>query len=288
MDTCYSYDDLLQDLDTFPSVCSVGRSVFGRQLWAIRIGCGAPAVLIHAAIHAREHITAPLVVAMARAYREVYHSALPAVDFVPMVNPDGVELCQKGVTSAPFAVRNRLLSINNGDDFALWKANGAAVDLNVNFPADWGQGEQNVKTPSPANYIGPSPACAPEVQALMRLTERWRYDFTLSYHCKGEVIYYGFGELRRNHSRAAACRLGRLLGYTPTPSTSSTGGYKDWYALRYPLGTALTVEVGQDDYPHPFPYGELSNLIDRHRSVALFAARYVWKNRCNSSLCDKP
>lgn len=62
--------------------------------------------------------------------------------FVPMVNPDGVELCKRGVTSAPKNVRKSLLRLNGSDDFRAWKANGRAVDLNVNFDAGFGKGEK--------------------------------------------------------------------------------------------------------------------------------------------------
>lgn len=282
---CYSYDDLLQDLLSFPSVYTVGRSAFGRRVLLIRVGEGEPKALFHGAIHAREYITTPLLVAIARAYGAEYRAGMPAIDFVPMVNPDGVELCQKGVTCTPNSCQRTLVALNGGEDFALWKANGRAVDLNVNFPARWGKGTSNVFAPAASDYVGEHPASESEVRALMTVTKRYRYPYTLSYHCKGEVIYYGFGEgARRDHSRKEALALADLLGYASERSLGSCGGYKDWYALNYPEGVALTVEVGRDDYPHPYPYGDLPSLIRKHTPVASYVARRVQERSCKRPL----
>jgi len=273
--TVYDYDSLRQDITTFPTVYTAGRSTFGRPIYCIAVGAGG-GMLVHGAIHAREHITAPLVVAMAKQYLEAYaRGGLPPCDFVPMVNPDGVELCAHGADSAPMAYRERLLTLNGGEDFALWKANGVGVDPNVNFDAYWGTGRSNVFAPASAGYVGPYPLSSPEARALVRLTRRRRYRCTLSYHCKGEVIYYGLGEGElADHSLSAARYLSAKLGYEVSPSVGSAGGYKDWYALHYPLGIALTIEVGDDNLSHPFPYSELPALIDLHRDVPAYMAAY--------------
>jgi g-D-glutamyl-meso-diaminopimelate peptidase len=271
----YDYDSLLQDIATFPTVFTAGHSAFGRAIPCVAIG-GGGGMLIHGAIHAREHVTAPVVVAMARAYIEAFAlGGLPPCDFVPMVNPDGVELCAHGLASAPARARARLLAINRGEDFRLWKANGLGVDPNVNFPAAWGEGESNVFAPAPSDYVGAYPLCAPESATLVRLTRRRAYTMTLSYHCKGEVIYYGFGTgATARHSQAAATYLAQFLGYAVCTSVGSAGGYKDWYALTHPHGVALTVEIGADRHSHPFPYGELSTLIAQHRDVPRYMAAF--------------
>ena len=270
----YTYDDLLFDLSTFPSVHAVGRSAFDRRIWLIRVGQGMGGGLVHGAIHAREHVTAPLVVAMAENYARHYRHGMPPIDFIPMVNPDGVALCAHGTDGAPFPARQALLRYNGGDpNFALWKANGQGVDLNNNFPADWGRGKDNVFAPAPMGYVGAYPLCAPEARALARVTCRRRYACTLSYHCKGEVIYYGFAQGdRASHSRERALQLAARLGYEARTSVGSAGGYKDWYALHHPDGIALTVEVGEDCYEHPFPYSRLPDLMARHADVPLWMA----------------
>lgn len=234
-------------------------------------------MLVHGAIHAREYITSPVVMAMAAAYREAYRQGgLPPCDFVPMVNPDGVELCLHGAGDLSPARRERLLRVNGGPDFSLWKANADGVDVNVNFDADWGKGVGNVRFPAPCGYIGERPLSSPEAAALVRLTELSGYTLTLSYHCKGEVVYYGYGQGEAAaHSRLAARYLGAYLGYDVRRSLGSAGGYKDWYALTHPEGVALTVEIGSDAYGHPFPYDVVGDLICQHREVPLYMARYL-------------
>lgn len=271
----YSYDSLRQDIHSFPTVFTAGHSAFGRPIYCLAVG-GGGGMLVHGAIHAREHITAPVVVAMARAYREAYaRGGLPPCDFVPMVNPDGVELCARGVASAPFARRKWLLEVNGQEDFGLWKANGEGVDVNVNFDADWGLGQGNVFAPAPMGYVGPRPLSCPEARCLVRLTVCRGYRLTLSYHCKGEVVYYGYGTgAAATHSQGAARYLAERLGYTPMQSIGSAGGYKDWYALNYPRGVALTVEIGSDDCPHPFPYRHLAALVEQHTMVPQWMAAY--------------
>lgn len=272
----YDYDSLLQDIRTFPTVYAAGHSAFGRPIWCIPCGHGGGGMLVHAAIHAREYITAPVVVAMARSYLAAYRKGgLPPCDFLPMVNPDGVDLCLHGAISAPPIYRRRLVQINGGQDFGLWKANGQGVDVNVNFDADWGKGQGNLSYPAPQGYVGPRPVSSPEAACLVRLTMRKQYAVTLSYHCKGEVIYYGYGcGSAALHSQGAAEYLAQYLGYEACRSVGSTGGYKDWYALRYPTGVALTVEIGSDAYQHPFPYTQVGNLVQQHSEVARYMAAY--------------
>lgn len=79
-----------------------------------------------------------------------YDERLPAICFVPLVNPDGAMLVKYSLDGAEFSSREFLKRVNNNStDFSKWKANGRAVDLNVNFDADFGKGESNVFYPAP-------------------------------------------------------------------------------------------------------------------------------------------
>ena len=93
-------------------------------------------------------------------------------------------------------LKENIININNqSNDFNLWKANANAVDLNVNFNALWGGGEQNVFCVAPANFVGYYPDSEREVNTLINLTNSVNPALTLSWHTKGEVIYYGFAYL---------------------------------------------------------------------------------------------
>ena len=146
----------------------IGKSVFGRSIYAVRLGEGTPVGIAQYAIHGREWITAKLALEQFR-----FGPGAGSVWIVPLMNPDGALLSQCGLSSvADGAARERLLRINGGEDFSLWKANGAGVDLNVNFDADWGEGKRNVRAAASENYIGPAPFSEPETRALKALRRK--------------------------------------------------------------------------------------------------------------------
>ena len=159
----------------------IGKSLFGRDLFAIRLGFGAPVGIAQYAIHGREWITSYL------AFEHFRRGGVfGSVWFVPLANPDGALLSQKGLSSAPKASRAELLALNGGGkDFSLWKANGRGVDLNVNFAARWGGGKSNVFAPGGENYVGAKPFSEPETQALKDLIDEIKPTFTYALHNSG-------------------------------------------------------------------------------------------------------
>ena len=122
----------------------IGKSVLGRSIFAVKIGRGNPVGIATYAIHGREFITAKL--AVAHYAREITGSLW----IVPLVNPDGALLSQRGLASVENKKYRRALERFSAQEFRLWKANARGVDLNVNFDADWGKGVQNLKT---ARYL---------------------------------------------------------------------------------------------------------------------------------------
>ena len=167
----------------------IGKSLLGRELYALKIGNGSPVGIAQYAMHGREFITARL--ALRHFERGVSKGS---VWIVPLVNPDGALLSEKGLASvADEKQREYLLAINGqSTDFSLWKANARGVDLNVNFDARWGTGRRNTRTAGRENYIGTQPFSEPETLALKDFTEAIRPDYTVSYHTKGEEIYWYF------------------------------------------------------------------------------------------------
>ena len=99
----------------------IGKSVFGRSIYAVRLGEGTPVGIAQYAIHGREWITAKLALEQFR-----FGPGAGSVWIVPLMNPDGALLSQCGLSSVrDGAAQERLLRINGGEDFSLWKANGA-------------------------------------------------------------------------------------------------------------------------------------------------------------------
>lgn len=268
----FGYGDLLHEVQLLcrngVETGVVGESQKGRRIPYIFVGKkNGNRMIVQGAIHAREHLTALLLVDMAKYLVKNSPKMLGGIYFVPMVNPDGVELCQRGAGIFDKQTKSNLLAINGGADFSLWKANADGVDLNVNFDANWGEGEQNAFCRAPQNYVGKSPLCAAESRALVRFTQMLRPLVTLSYHLKGEEIYWQFHQTghRRCRDRRYAAAIAATTGYKVSDAFSA-GGYKDWcvQTLKIP---AFTVEVGSDRFSHPFPYSQYEDVYRRNVDV---------------------
>ena len=258
--------DIYQVVTKFYQNCKLpkriyGKSVFGRNLYAIKIGDGLPVGIAQYAIHGREYVTAKLA---------LHHCKIKvkgSVWILPLTNPDGALLSQVGLQSVKSArVKNKLIAMQNGNEnFSLWKANGRGVDLNVNFDADWGTGAKNTRFAGAENYIGKKPFSERESKALKKFTLKIKPNYTVSYHTKGEEIYWHFHQPTENLERDK--RLGEALskatGYPLVEAGNSAGGYKDWciQALKIP---AYTIEVGKDSFSHPLVEETIYDIIQKN------------------------
>lgn len=263
-------EDLRQLYQDGAQVFDIGYTYLGRPIPCVFKGNPDGAqILIHASIHAREWVTTPLVLQMMKNY-----DGACGVWCVPMVNLDGVLLCQQGLSSvSQSGLKEFLLDVNgNSTDFSLWKANARAVDLNVNYNALWGKGAQNVTYPAPANYIGQFPFSEPENVALRALTERVKPAVTLSYHARGNVIYKTFSCLDPNPDGAQL--ISNVTDYPLFDTYDSTGGYKDWYIATFQqLG--LTIEVGDNDVPYDKLIDTLPAIYERNKNVLSTACKII-------------
>ncbi len=243
----------------------IGKSLFGRKIYALKIGEGSPVGLAQYAIHGREYITSHL--ALKHFERGVFKGSFW---LVPLANPDGALLSQKGLSSVKRKLaQEKLILLNGGKkNFSLWKANGRGVDLNVNFDARWGTGAKNVLKAGAENYIGKRPFSEPETRALKRFTEKIKPDYTVSYHTKGEEIYWYFYQSMRTcpRDKGLATALSQSTGYPLTYAKGSAGGYKDWciQALKIP---SFTIEAGDDGFCHPLGEEALEDIIKKNANA---------------------
>lgn len=272
----FTYSDLLGEIQQFSrhglETGIVGDSCLGQQIPYVFVGQkNGNNMVVVGAMHAREHLTALVVVCLAKYLVKNSNLAINGgIYFVPMANPDGVRLCQEGVGFVcDKTVKANLVAVNGGQtDFSLWKANAEGVDLNVNFDAKWGEGKQNVFYRAPSNYVGKSPFSAKETRSLAEFTQMVKPIVTVSYHLKGEEIYWDFGQTGEVRKRdfALATQLSRYTGYNLVDDRGSTGGYKDWCVSKLGI-PSFTIEVGNDKFAHPFPYGQLRNILAQNEDL---------------------
>ena len=255
---------------------NAGKSVLGKNILATHLGdYSGPQILLQAGIHSREWITTLLLVEMARNLHNNDLVQGGGIYFIFLTNPDGVEIALDGINSVDCDITRQYLTIaNNGsNDFSKYKANINLVDLNTNFDANWGGGNQNVFCPATENFVGFYPNSEREVQSLINFTLKNKPLITISYHSKGNVIYYGF----ENQSAEDISRdqeignsLSAVTGYPLIFTENSTGGYKDWCinTLKIP---AYTIEVGDESFEHPLGEELLPEIYIRNKDVPLVA-----------------
>ncbi len=269
-------NQILQLQEEGLEIFNVGKSVLGKNILATHVGSfSGTQIIIQAGIHAREYITSLLLVEQARYLHNTQQVTNGGIYFIFLTNPDGAEISLDGIDVVDCEItRNYLISANNNNlDFSRYKANINLVDLNTNFNANWGQGSQNVFCPATENFVGFYPESEREVQNLINFTLKNKPLLTISYHTKGNVIYYGFdGQSEQNISRDRQIgeTLSELTGYPLIFTENSTGGFKDWCinSLKIP---SYTIEVGDDNLDHPLGIETLPEIYRRNKDVPLSA-----------------
>lgn len=184
--------------------------------------------------------------------------------FVPQVNPDGVFLVKNGITSLSEKDRIKLLKINNySDNFSLFKANANGVDLNNNWDANWDKKFSGKIKPSSQGFYGFESMSENEVVGLEKLTKMLEPALTISFHLKGEEIYYDFFQSPQKMLRDSnvAKIFSDSFGYKiKSTMNCSSGGYKDWCVEKVGI-TALTVELGSEGLSHPVGINHLNEIV---------------------------
>lgn len=294
-----TYKQMVQDLKELvlwhPDIASleiIGKSVDGRDLYALKLGTGKNEILINASHHAREHITTNVVMEMADQYTHLFKTngtmngfnvksilQKTSIYFVPMVNPDGVSLVQLGANSA----KNKaaLLKINGGSsNFSSWKANIRGVDLNRQYPANWKNICCDPGKPSSQNYKGPKPLSEPEAKAMYDFTLAHSFKSSAAYHSSGQIIFWHFHQsgARKTSDYTLAKKVSRKTGYSLVAprSNPSGGGFTDWF-IQNEQKPGVTIEVAPYVGHRPVPLAYFSSIWKQNNSIGLLLANEAGK-----------
>jgi murein peptide amidase A len=190
-------------------VREVGRSVLDRPITAVRRGDGTGrVVLVIGVIHGDEAAGYEIV-------RRLDQLEVPlGVDLwtIETMNPDG--------------------------QLAVDRHNANQVDLNRNFPWDWGP----IGAPGDGQYAGPSAASEPETQAMVAFISEIRPDLVIWYHQDLFRINPGTGRdgvIRARYSELTGIPLIEITGgrYTGVAAT--------WARRTLDPGVAFIVELGE-------------------------------------------
>jgi g-D-glutamyl-meso-diaminopimelate peptidase len=289
----YSYEILIHDLEGFQErykdevqIKEIGKSHFGRSIVAVKLGEGKHNILLIGSHHGREWMTSMLLMQMLESYSHAYHNKeeygpLPtdilnevSIWFIPMLNPDGVTIQQKGVDLFPKNHQGRLMTMNQGlSDFDRWKANGMGIDLNRQYPAGW-EALKGPKSPYYQFYKGRKPLEAKEVFELTKFINQINPSIAVAYHSSGREIFWNYfnGE-NVKRDKAIAEKVSRLTGYKlgKPPVQAVGGGFTDWFITKYRL-PAMTIEISYHVGETSPPLSVFKTEWDRNKYVGLTLA----------------
>lgn len=265
----------------------LGSSLLGNEIGALVLRCpGARKsgqVLFAAAFHGQEWITAPVLLRFCEEVCFALQNGLSLVQvdvrralagrtlfFVPMVNPDGVNIALYGSEAAgEYAA---LVHALGGDTPGLWQANARGVDINHNFDAGFDTVCDGMPTaPAARRFRGETPESEPETRALCALCRRQAFRHVTALHTQGEEIYWQYGEHTPISARMMAEIMATAAGYTvATPDGSAAfGGFKDWFINAY-RRPGFTIELGRGK--NPLPLSDLDAICKKTREMFLLDA----------------
>lgn len=247
---------------------SVGKSVAGRDIPAVKFSSGESYTLFAAAFHGSEHITSNICLMLLEDFAAAYDSRTSieginirkalegrGIIFLPRVNPDGCEISIFGSVCAG----NRAGEITKqcGGDFSHWNANLRGVDINHNFDADFDDVKEaelkaGIYAAGPSKFGGTRPESEPETAALVSLCEEENIHHVCALHTQGEVIYWGYKDHCLSRCRQMAQILAATSGYAldVPQGTAAGGGFKDWFVSRFDR-PGFTLEMGRGSNPLP-------------------------------------
>lgn len=272
------YSDFEKELESRKlNMFSIGKSTLGKDILACHIGNQiGKQVLIQAGIHAREYVTSLL--AKSQAERLLNKNLNFGVYFVFCTNPDGVKVVLDGFSY--LREKERKFCEERNFDHKLFKANANLVDLNTNFDALWGQGSANRFSPYFESFVGEYPESELETKALCDFTKKIKPSLTLSYHTKGEVVYFGFdtqSDNSLNRDEQIGLKLAETLGFDLQRSYNSCGGFKDWVCDKFDI-PSFTIEFGAEKLSHPLGLEELSQLQEQSKNIFDSIGEILFKN----------
>ena len=275
--------DLLCKKYTFLRKKSIGKSVLGKDIYALSLGKEQDYSLYAAAFHGSEHITTNVIMMWLEdiCISLSKNEPLGKIDIakalshkgiiiVPSVNPDG---CDISISGAPACYEKaREIERMTMGNFETYNANFRGVDINHNFDAGWNElhikeRRAGILGPSPGRFGGTSPESEPETKALCDLCRRIYIRQAFALHSQGRVIYWSFGKRLPKRAGKIAELLSGESGYAldyPLPLADG-GGFKDWFIERFDR-PGFTIEIGKGKNPLPIEsareiYDEVKGML---------------------------
>ena len=282
----YTYDNLKNDIlflnyeYPFFKIKTIGKSTLGENIIYIKLGEGNKKLFINSSHHANEWMTSLVIMMFIEKYLELYNKKefykgydikelweKVSVFIVPMVNPDGVNLCLKNKKIINGKIYKEIWGEyeNKLED---WKANIRGVDLNLNYPAGWEQAvinkrKKGIDKPGPRDYPGPNAISEIETKNIINFTKLYNFDMTVSLHSQGQEIYWNYINYKINKAYEIGKKLEKVSGYllTKPDYNSSFAGYKDWFIENFKK-PGYTIEIGKGEEGKSLPIERAKEIYE--------------------------
>jgi g-D-glutamyl-meso-diaminopimelate peptidase len=270
---------LANQYDSILKYITIGESHDNRDIILLKLGLGQKYIICCGGVHARETINPIVLLSIIEYYADLYRNyrqqkeALKkklekpnvhlkdeyeqmlygacifellktyTILFVPLLNPDGYMIAQKGFGCLR-DIHLRQSCEKQNIDYREWKANGRGIDINRNFPSQfWRQ-----------KFEGDHPASERETKALIRLFHDYPSLGFLDFHSRGRTIYYYRNKMSESYNKKQldiATRLCQVTGYELVPPAEEidlgdSGGNTVHYYSEYFHKPALTIETVED------------------------------------------
>jgi len=186
---------LKEDYPNIVNVKKIGTSFRGLPIYAVRISSPEnvdlkPSILFNSMHHAREVMTPEVAVDIMHYLTENYQNPNTpwvrdwvdqlATWVVPQVNPDGNTIVWR---SDSWWRKNA-----HGDQTQTW-----GVDLNRNYPYEWGKCRGSSGSQHSETYRGQSAGSEPETQAMINFEKEENFAIDVSYHSYSELVISPYG-----------------------------------------------------------------------------------------------
>lgn len=201
----------------------IGRAYSGRGIFAFSFGNSSNAVVITGGTAGKYSQTSIILyrfinrvcrsILLGKELSGVNFSALTekyGITVIPCLNPDSAEIAVRGIRGAG-RLSDTVKKMPCGD-YSEWKANGAGVDINLNFDTDWRMLkikslENNVLFSSGEGFPGEMKESEPETRAFSSYCRMKGFRSCLTLSEGNNLVYYS----KKNKSPVSSAMMAKIL-----------------------------------------------------------------------------
>ncbi len=296
----YTYEKMLQNGNALVEKYGIqkeviGTTLFGRDIVCFKVGNdnASRKMLVVSGVNGSEHDNALVMMKQietyladtastfhGRKYAEIFNVC--QVYFVPMLNPDGIELSINGLASVPEQYRQSVeqiakYSAENGlmkeNDYSLWNANGQGIDVSINFGNSFIVSSTLSSQPASKNFPGEEFETN-EAKAIRDLCHKVNFETATQYAGKGNLVDWSFGQnISAQVSRDLASGLSDNTGFTiisngPNRDFCITVNLAQWFIYEFDR-PGFTVMMGENT---PYTKNDVQSMWNALSTAPLFLA----------------